>query len=123
MAELKLLPRKEFEILLDSGEVIAGKYSLWSVKRFADKKGFTLINLQDYMDKENMTMDDVCEILLCAVEYVSRKNNVSFSYSDVDACEWIEELGGMLGEKYLALTQHASSDLEAVESDEKKNLM
>lgn len=121
MAEIKLLPRKEFEILLASGEVIAGKYSLWSVKRFADKKGFTLMKLQEYMDKENMTLDDVCEILLCAIEYVCRKKNVPFTFTDIDACEWIEELGGMLGEKYLALTQHASSELEDT-VDEKKNL-
>ena len=114
--KLNLLPRKEFEITIEDGTVIKGQYSLWSIKRFCDLKGLSLSKLGDAMSLDNLSFDDLCSILLCAVEYKCRKTGEPFRFTDVDACEWIEWLGGIEGEDYIRLSSHASSDL-----DEKKN--
>lgn len=120
MAELNLLPRKEFEILLKSGVKITGKYGFWPVKRFTDKKGIKLSQLREYLSPANITIDDMCEIILCAIEYLARKEKREFKYTDMDACEWIEEMGGLDSEMYQNLCNHAGDPLEE-DDDEKKN--
>lgn len=108
MAKLNLLPRKEFEIVLDDGKVISGKYGTWAVKRYCDKKGLSLVKLAEKISVDQ-TFDDLCEVILCAVEYSCRVNKKEFTYTDVDVCEWIDELGGVLGDDYLRLAAHAGS--------------
>lgn len=112
---LELLPRKEFEFTLKDGTKIKGQFSLWAVKRFCDKLKLSLSQLGERLGADKVTFDDTCQVLLCAVEYTARKNKLPFSYNDVDACDWIEELGGLDGENYLALMRHAHSE------DEKKS--
>lgn len=118
MAELNLLPRKAFEIILN-GQTIKGQYSLWSLKRFCDKKNLSLSQLSEALDQDKVSFDDLTLLILCAVEYVSRKEKQPFTYTDIDCCEWIEELGGLQGEKFLALQGHAASEDKG--DSEKKN--
>lgn len=112
MEKLILLPRKEFEIILEDGKIVKGQYTLWSTKRFCDKKGLTLKKLSDALNDDNMTFDDLVEIILCAVESKQREDGKPFIYSDFDVCKWIEYLGGISGEDFSRLTAHASSSGE-----------
>jgi hypothetical protein len=123
MAELNLLHRKEFEITLNDKSVIKGQYSLWSIKRYCDKKNFSLTQLNEQLTSDKISFDDVCQLLLCAVEYKTRVEKKGFSFTDIDACEWIEQLGGLMGEKYTALMNHAKSedDSPVNENEEKKS--
>ena len=121
MAEIVLLPRKSFEIVLDDKSVVRGQYSLWSVKRYCDLKKLSLAQLEDQLSAENIALDDIVKLILCAVEYTYRKENKGFSYTDVNVCDWIEELGGITSEKYQSLIGHARSEDSTEESGEKKS--
>lgn len=121
MAEVNLLPRKVFEITLEDKTVIRGQFGLWASKRFADKKGLSLSQLLELRDAEKLSLDDICLVLLSAVEYISRQEKKGFPYTDIDACQWIEELGGLLGEGFEKIMAHANSDLPAKAEDEKKS--
>lgn len=112
MAKLDLLPRKEFVITLESGEKIMGKYSLWSVKRFCDKKKLTLSQLNDYLNADNIGLGDLCDIILGAVEHSQREAGQPFKYTDFDVCNWIDELGGITSDDYARLIAHAASQVE-----------
>jgi hypothetical protein len=116
--KIVLLPRKEFEFTLESGEKIEGKHGTWSTKRLCDKKGWSILEFMvRFSDTEKLTLDDMCQLLLCAVEYKWRKDKKgSFPYTDIDACEWLEEMGGFGSEDWNKLLNHFASDLE-----EKKN--
>jgi hypothetical protein len=120
MAELNLLPGKEFEITLNNGTVLKGKFSLWSVKRYCDKKKLSLQGLAEQMGQDKLDFEDITLMVLCAIEDISRREKKGFAYTDQDACDWIEELGGITGEKYTALMNHAKSDLEPVEENGEK---
>lgn len=130
MAKVELLPRKVFEFTLENGNVIKGQFGLWSSKRFADKKGLSLIELLDLRNAEKLSLDDICLMLLCAVEYVHRQDKTikgPFPYNDMDACEWIEELGGLEGADFIKVMGHASTELKedappADTDEEKKSL-
>jgi hypothetical protein len=125
MAEVNLFPRKEFEIILDGGEKIRGQFSLYSSKLFADKKNLTLQGLLELRDAEKLTLDDVCQLLLCAVHALAKKEKRPFDYSDLHACDWIDQLGGLDGELFGKVMGHAVSELPAAEggdAEEKKSL-
>lgn len=121
MASLNLLPRKSFEILLDDKSVVRGQYSLWSVKRYCDKKKLSLAQLEEQLNIANISLDDIVMLILCAVEYTSRKSKEGFSYSDVDVCDWIEQLGGISSDNYQALIGHARTEDDSPVSEEKKS--
>lgn len=97
MAKIELLPRKSFEISLEDGTKIQGQYGTWALSRFCDKLGTTVEELGKKLSKGFMP-NDVIQLVLCAVEYSSRKEKRSFAYTEFDACEWIDELGGLNGD-------------------------
>jgi len=117
MAQLELLPLKEFVITLNSGEIIRGRYSPWAIKRFCDKKGLSVAQLQDRLNAENITLDDVVQTVLCAVEHKQREAGLPFKYSDFDVCEWIEEMGGFGSEDFIRLQGHAETEVEEKNSE------
>lgn len=108
MATIKLLPRKEFKIVLPDAE-IPGKFGTWALKRFCMKKNYSLQQLGEALTK-NLSIDDMVEFILCAVEQSFRelKSKESFPFTDLDACMWVDELGGISGEKLNELFAHAS---------------
>lgn len=118
MEKLRLLPRKEFEIILEDETVVKGQYTLWSTKRFCDKKGISLKKLGDALQEDSMTFDDLVEVILCAVESKQREEGKPFIYNDFHVCGWIEYLGGLGSEDYNNLINHAGSE----ETKEKKSL-
>lgn len=121
MAEINLFPHKAFEITLNDKRVIKGQYSLWSVKRYTDKKRLSLSQLSQQLTEENLCFDDICQLLLCAIEYTCRKEKKPFDHTDMDVCEWIEEMGGLGSEKYQSLLNHAREEAEPEGTEEKKS--
>lgn len=108
---IDLKPRKEFTITLENGEVISGKFGTWALKRFCMKKGYTLAQLGAALST-NLSVDDMVEFILCAVESAFRdlKNKESFPYSDLDACSWIDQMGGISSEEMTRLFNHAGDE-------------
>lgn len=128
-ADLNLLPRKAFEILFKEivdgkekiVETIKGQFTSWSVKRYCDRKKLSLSKLGEQLSSDNLSMDDTSLLILCAVEYVSRKAGEQFNYTDINCCDWIDEMGGWGSEKLTQLLAHSASDMEDSGEDEKKN--
>jgi len=113
-AKLNLSPRGIFDITLEDGTVISGKFGTWALKKFSDNNG------NEEISKKLQTVPGFIDYLLYAVEYLSRKNKTAFSYTDIDACDWIDQLGGLNGALTVKLMTHNSSDAEVEE--EKKTL-
>jgi hypothetical protein len=42
---------------------------------------------------------------LCAAECVCKEKKLDFTYTDFDACNWIDELGGLGGERFKEMTE------------------
>lgn len=124
MASLDLLPRKVFEITLGDGKKITGQFGTWTLKRFCDKSKLSLKHLNDKFVNEGTNLTDTVSMLLCAVEYVCLKNKEPFTYTDIEACDWIDELGGVYSIPVSNLFNHAASELkdEAPDSEKKSPL-
>lgn len=115
-ATIDLLPRKEFIITLENGEKVTGKYGTWAMKRFCQKRNLTLQTVSDKLKEPDI--DDAVEFVLSAVEQKFResKSKEGFPFNDVDACMWIDELGGIAGTDFVRLFNHASDPTEEKKS-------
>jgi hypothetical protein len=108
MAEIKLYPRKEFEIILEDGTVIKGQFGTWALKRFCDKQGYILSVAAEKL--RSPEIGDIVEYLLACIEYVCKKVPKDFTYNDVDCCSWIDELGGVYSDNVLKLFRHSGDE-------------
>lgn len=118
---INLLPRKEFQITLEDGKVIAGRFGTYCLWRFCEKAKCTLEEIDQKFT--NPQIGDVFSLLLCAVEEVAQRNKAPFSYGNIDAADWIDQMGG-LGSEYLeTLFKHSSSEMPPTDSDQKKSTL
>ena len=62
----------------------------------------TLTQLQDALSS-GMTLSGFVSLLLCAAEYVSIKEKKEFTYDEMDASDWIDEMGGIAGSGFMAM--------------------
>lgn len=113
IAKLDLQPRKVFTLTLVSGKQITGQFGTYALKRFCDKSGIPLKDAQSRLTD----LSGFADYLLCAVEYICRKEKQPFSYTDVDVCEWIDEMGGVSGDLFYKLIEHTAD--ENVEEEKK----
>lgn len=114
MASINLLPRKVFEITLEDGTVIKGQFGTWALKRFCDIRKLSLGEAQDAM----RSLGGIVDFILCAVEYTTRINGQPFAYTDINACQWADEMGGIDSQMFTSLIRHSQE--EAPASEEKK---
>lgn len=112
-ATINLLPRKEFEITLSDGTVISGQYTTWALKRYGEKLGLTLQQSGEQLT--NPGLNDMVEYLLSAVEYTARKNKQPFSYTDLQACDWIDDMGGIQSLDLIRLFRHSGDEQPVAE--------
>jgi hypothetical protein len=119
MAKINLLPRKEFEIALDDNTVIKGQFGTWALKRMCDKLKCKLYELQSKFEQKNEKGDLVpvdievyLEFLLSAVEQKARQDKAPFSYTDVDAGMWIDQLGGRMSKNMADIFDHSTDKVE-----------
>lgn len=108
MAIINLLPRKEFEITISDGTVIRGQYGTWALKRFCDKFGFSLKQAGGHL--QDPSLDEVVQYVLAAVEYPCAKKGEKCAYNDVDACDWIDQLGGIQSADFVKLFSHSADE-------------
>lgn len=62
----------------------------------------TLSQLQDALSS-GMTLSGFISLLLCAAEYVCVKEKNEFEYTDMEASDWIDEMGGIASSGFVAM--------------------
>jgi hypothetical protein len=95
-----------------NGEKVEFFFKTWTLSRFCEKNGnMPLVDFFNLLGSNGLTLPQISDLLLCAVEYGFVKNKTQFPYTDFDACEWIDGLGGIGG---TAFTELLSKIAEAV---------
>jgi len=112
-ANLKLLPRKEFEITLSDGTTVKGKFGTWSLQRFGDKKKMGLKQIIESFSSE-MKLSDMLDFIVCAVEYVEQREKKPPFFNTMILCEWIDDYTAVSGNDGVITTlfTHSSSSDE-----------
>jgi hypothetical protein len=90
-----LQERGYYTISLGNGKKIPLRFCTWTFKRYCEINGnMTLSQLQDALSS-GMTLSGFVSLLLCAAEYVCIKEKKEFAFTDMDAADWIDEMGGV----------------------------
>ncbi len=98
MAELKLLPRKAFELTLDDNSKVKGRFDTYALALYD----------QSTAGKQLTRIFSLTAILLAAVK----------SGTDKDACKWIDDLGGVDDPRVLELIEHLAGKEEKKTEDQ-----
>ncbi len=80
------------------GKKVEFFFKTWTLSRFCERNGnLPLVDFFNLLGNNGMTLPQITDLLLCAVEYKFVKDKEQFPYTDFDACGWIDELGGVGG--------------------------
>lgn len=98
-----LQQRGHYTINLGDGTKVPLRFCTWTFKRFCEINGnMTLSQLQDALSS-GMTLTGFISLLLCAAEYVCVKEGKDFKHTDMEASDWIDEMGGIAGSGFVAM--------------------
>jgi hypothetical protein len=97
------------------------RFCTWSLKRFCKLQGIGPSEIGDVLSG-NDALDAIVNLLKSAAEYEYISKGTTSSITEVEVCDWIDDMGGIGGKKFqevmAALTESLNSGLE--ESTTKK---
>jgi len=89
----------DYTLKLKEGKEIPLLFNTWAFKTYSARKGVEYEELAEGCStKEDGTMGDTLktknfpDMLLMGAETFCKYNNLTFAYSDLDACNWMDEL-------------------------------
>jgi hypothetical protein len=98
-----LKQRGYYAIELSDKTKIPLRFCTWTFTRFCEVNGdLTLEEMQKQIGV-GMTLKKFISLILCAAEYVCLKEKKEFSYTEIDAADWIDEMGGLNSEGFQAM--------------------
>ena len=122
--------RGQFNLNLSTGEVIPMRFCTWSLKRFCQLQGIGPSDISTALSGTS-SLEAITNLLKSAAEYPVYKEGLTPTYTDMDICDWIDDLGGLGGVKFqeimAALADSMNSEVEqpvtkkGKTSDVKKN--
>lgn len=92
------------------------KFGLWVISQTIKSLGCSLETIQEEM-KSNM-LDGSAALMYNAARYACMKDKEVIDFVEIDAYEWIEELGGFNGERMQQLFQVFLDSMRAIGGDE-----
>ena len=120
--------RGHYELKLSDGKTIPMRFCTWSLKRFCQLQGIGPSEIGEALSGDN-TLDAIVNLIKSAAEYPLYKEGITPTFTDIDVCDWIDELGGVASPKiqevFKVLSDSMTSGLEestkAKKGDVKKN--
>jgi hypothetical protein len=98
------------------------RFCTWSLKRFCQLQGIGPAEIGEALSGTS-SLDAISNLFIAAAEYPLHKEGIASKYTDIDICDWIDDMGGIGSKKFqdvmAALTESLNSGLE--ESTTKKS--
>lgn len=104
-----------YELNLTDGKVIPLRFCTWSLKRFCKLQGIGPSEIGDVLSS-NEALDAIVNLLKSAAEYEYVSKGTTSSITEVEVCDWIDDMGGIGGIKFSevmsALSESMNSGIE-----------
>jgi hypothetical protein len=94
--------RGHYELKLSDGTSIPMRFCTWSLKRFCQLQGIGPAEIGEVLTGAD-TLDAITNLLRAAAEYPLYKEGITPNFTDLDVCDWIDDIGGMSSPKFNAL--------------------
>ena len=116
--------RGHYELSLSDGTKIPMRFCTWSLKRFCQLQGIGPSEIGDALSGDN-TLDAIVNLLKSAAEYPLYKEGITPNYTDIEVCDWIDDIGGIASSKlqdiFKVLSDSMVSGLENTTSKKGKS--
>lgn len=107
--------RGHYELSLSDGTKIPMRFCTWSLKRFCQLQGIGPAEIGDALSGSE-SLDAISNLFIAAAEYPLHKDGITPKFTDLEVCDWIDDMGGIGGKKFqevmAALTESLNSGLE-----------
>lgn len=115
--------RGHYELELSSGEKVQLRFCTWSLKRFCQLQKIGPADIGDALNGPD-SLDALSNLLRAAAEYPLYKEGITPKFTDLDACDWIDDMGGISSKKFqdvlAALTESMTSGIEDTQIKKQK---
>jgi hypothetical protein len=105
-----------YELNLTNGKVVPLRFCTWSLKRFCKLQGIGPGEIGDALGG-NDALDAIVNLLKSAAEYEYVSKGTTSNLTEVEVCDWIDDLGGIGSSKFAdvmsALSESLNSGLES----------
>jgi len=100
------------------------RFCTWSLKRFCQLQGIGPSDIGEALSGQD-SLGAITNLLRAAAEYPLYKEGITPSFTDLDTCDWIDDMGGIGGVKFqevmVALAESMSSGLDQTTSKNTAN--
>jgi hypothetical protein len=107
--------RGHFELSLSDGNKIPMRFCTWSLKRFCQLQGIGPSDISEALSG-NQSLDAITNLLKSAAEYPLYSQGITPSFTDIEVCDWIDDMGGLGSKKFqdvmAALAESMNSGVE-----------
>jgi hypothetical protein len=104
--------RGHYELKLSDGKSIPMRFCTWSLKRFCQLQGIGPSEIGDALSG-NQTLDAITNLLRSAAEYPMYKQGITPDFTDLDVCDWIDDLGGLGSPKFQVIMSHLAESMNS----------
>ena len=116
--------RGHYELKLSDGTSIPMRFCTWSLKRFCQLQGIGPSEIGEALGG-NQTLDAIVNLLRSAAEYPLYKEGITPTFTDIEVCDWVDDLGGLGSPKFqeimTSLAESMNSGLETENKAKKGN--
>lgn len=107
--------RGHYELKLSDGKSVPLRFCTWSLKRFCQLQGIGPAEISDALSGEQ-SLDAIINLLKASAEYPLYKEGITPTFTDIEICDWIDDIGGMASKQFndiiAALGESMTSGLE-----------
>jgi hypothetical protein len=107
--------RGQFELTLSDGKKIPMRFCTWSLKRFCQLQGIGPSEIGEALSGQ-ASLDAIINLLKAAAEYPLYSQGITPSFTELEVCDWLDDMGGIGGSKFqdimTALTESLNSGIE-----------
>jgi hypothetical protein len=115
--------RGQFELTLSDGKKIPMRFCTWSLKRFCQLQGIGPSEIGEALSGQ-ASLDAIINLLKAAAEYPLYSQGITPTFSEIQVCDWVDDMGGMGSQKFQdvmsALSESMNSGIESTSTKSSK---
>jgi len=104
--------RGHYELKLSDGKSIPMRFCTWSLKRFCQLQGIGPSEIGEALSG-NQTLDAIINLLRSAAEYPLYKEGITPTFTDIEVCDWVDDLGGLGSPKFQEIMNSLSDSMNS----------
>ena len=91
--------RGQFELTLSDGKKIPMRFCTWSLKRFCQLQKIGPSDIGEALSGQT-SLDAIVNLLRSAAEYPLYSIGITPEFTEIEVCDWIDDMGGMGSKKF-----------------------